>query len=284
MTSETVTKKVVSDMQTVSSADGTQIPYWYCGDGPPLLLVHGALSDRIAWILIQPLLAERFTVYAMNRRGRECSGEPEAHAIEREFEDIVAVVDAIGEPVHLLGHSGGALCALGAVLLTDRLRSLILYEPPPPGSRVDVELKSLREMIDKSEAEDEDLVLEFLRTGPRVPEEDIERVRQSPIWPHILSLTPSLPSELDAAAGYEFDPSRYSTLDIPLLLLLGSDSPPVLREVSDALAAVVPDVRMRVLAGQQHAANYDAPELFAAEVTKFLEEIEQLPAPVKERT
>ena len=271
MTSETGVKNSLSDMQTATSADGTNIAYWRSGDGPPLLLVHGALSDRTAWILIQPLLAERFTVYAMNRRGREGSGEPLPHAIEREFEDIVAVVDAIGEPVHLLGHSGGALCALGAALLTDRLRSLILYEPPPPGSRVDVELKSLREMIHKSKAED--IVLEFLRTGPRVPKEDIERVKQSPIWPHIVALAPTLASELDAVAAYDFDASRYSTLDIPLLLLLGSKSPPVLREVSDALADVVPNVRMTELAGQQHAANYDAPELFVAEITKFLEEI-----------
>ncbi len=264
---------VVSDMQTVASADGTNIAYWRQGDGPPLLLVHGSLSDRVAWILIQPLLAERFTVYAMNRRGREGSGEPAPHAMEREFEDVVAVVDAIGEPVHLLGHSGGALCALGAVLLTDRLRSLTLYEPPPPGARVDVELKSLRGMIHESEPEE--IVLEFLRTGPRVPEQDIERLKQSPIWPHIVALTPSLAPELDAAAGYEFDASRYSTLDVPLLLLLGSKSPPVLREVSDALADVVPNVRMTELEGQQHAANYDAPELFAAEVRSFLEAIEE---------
>ena len=275
MISETGAKESLSDMQTATSADGTDIAYWRSGDGPPLLLVHGALADRTAWILIQPLLAERFTVYAMNRRGREGSGEPLAHAVEREFEDIVAVVDAIGEPVHLLGHSGGALCALGAALLTDRLRSLILYEPPPPGSRVDVELKSLREMIHRSEPED--IVLEFLRTGPRVSEEDIDRVRQSPIWPHIVALTPSLAPELDAAAAYEFDVSRYSTLDIPLLLLLGSDSPPVLREVSDALADVVPNVRMTELKGQQHAANYDAPELFAAEVLSFLETVGEKP-------
>ena len=260
-------------MRTATSADGTQIGYWRSGQGSPLLLVHGALADRTAWILIQPLLAERFTVYAMNRRGREGSGEPAPHPIEREFEDIVAVVDAIGEPVHLIGHSGGALCALGAVLLTDRLRSLTLYEPPPPGSRVDVELKSLREMIHKSEAED--VVLEFLRTGPRVPEEDIDRVRESPIWPHIVALAPTLASELDAVAAYEFDASRYRTLDVPLLLLLGSDSPPVLREVSDALAEVVPNVRMTELPGQQHAANYDAPELFAAEVTKFLDQVQE---------
>ena len=275
MTQEAAATNVVSDMQTATSADGTNIAYWRQGSGPPLLLVHGALSDRVAWILIQPILAERFTVYVMNRRGREGSGEPKAHAIEREFEDIVAVVDAIGEPVHLLGHSGGALCALGAVLLTDRLRSLILYEPPPPGPRVDIELKSLREMIHG--AEPEEIVLEFLRTGPRVPEEDIKRLRESPIWPHTVSLAPSLASELDAAAGYELDVSQYSTLNIPLLLLLGSESPALLREVSDALVEVVPDVRMRVLEGQQHAANFDAPELFAEEVVRFLETVKETP-------
>ena len=275
MTQEAAATNVVSDMQTATSADGTNIAYWRQGSGPPLLLVHGALSDRVAWILIQPILAERFTVYVMNRRGREGSGEPKAHAIEREFEDIVAVVDAIGEPVHLLGHSGGALCALGAVLLTDRLRSLTLYEPPPPGPRVDIELKSLREMIHG--AEPEEIVLEFLRTGPRVPEEDIKRLRESPIWPHTVSLAPSLASELDAAAGYELDVSQYSTLNIPLLLLLGSESPALLREVSDALVEVVPDVRMRVLEGQQHAANFDAPELFAEEVVRFLETVKETP-------
>ena len=275
MTQEAAATNVVSDMQTATSADGTNIAYWRQGSGSPLLLVHGALSDRVAWILIQPILAEHFTVYVMNRRGREGSGEPKAHAIEREFEDIVAVVDAIGEPVHLLGHSGGALCALGAVLLTDRLRSLILYEPPPPGPRVDIELKSLREMIHG--AEPEEIVLEFLRTGPRVPEEDIKRLRESPIWPHTVSLAPSLASELDAAAGYELDVSQYSTLNIPLLLLLGSDSPALLREVSDALVEVVPNVRMTVLEGQQHAANFDAPELFAEEVVRFLATVEETP-------
>ena len=136
-----------------------------------------------------------------------------------------------------------------------------------------MELKSLREMIDG--AEPEEIVLEFLRTGPQIREADIARLQESPIWPHIVGLTPSLPSELDAAAGYEFDASLYGDLSIPLLLLLGSDSPPVLREVSDALTNVVPDSRMTVLEGQQHAANFDAPDLFAAEVTKFIDEVQE---------
>ena len=100
---------------------------------------------------------------------------------------------------------------------------------------------------------------------------------ESPIWQHTVALAPSLASELGAAAGYEFDASRYSALNIPLLLLLGSESPALLREVSDALADVVPDVRMTELEGQQHAANFDAPELFSAEVVTFLEGIEEKP-------
>ena len=274
MTPEAAAKNVVSDMQTVTSTDGQQIAYWYSGEGPPLLLVHGGMSDRSAWILVQPILAERFTVYTMNRRGREGSGEPEAHAAEREFEDVVAVIDAIGEPLHLLGHSGGALCSMGVALLTDRLRSLILYEPPDPDAAVAaLAASSIRELVQAGK--NEEAALEFFRKGPQVPEEDIERLMRSPIWPRLVSLAPTLIPELDAFAGYEFDLSAHDAIDVPLLLLVGSDSPPDLRKVSDVLADIVPNARMVELEGQQHGANFDAPELFAAEVTKFLENVEK---------
>jgi pimeloyl-ACP methyl ester carboxylesterase len=276
MTPEAAAKKAISDMQTVTSADGQQIAYWYSGEGPPLLLVHGGISDRSAWILVQPLLAERFTVYTMNRRGREGSGEPEAHALEREFEDVVAVVDAIGEPVDLVGHSGGALCSMGAALLTEKLRSLILYEPPSPDvAGAKLIASNIRDLIEAGD--NEAAALEFFRTGPQVPEEDIERLKQSPIWPRIVALAPTLVPEIDALMAYEFDFSAYSALDIPLLLLLGSDSPRDLRKVSDVLAGVVPNARTVELEGQQHGANFDAPELLAAEVTKFLEMVEKEP-------
>ena len=258
-------------METVTSRDGTTIAYWRGGNGSPILLVHGALSDRTAWVLVQPALAERFAVYVMNRRGREGSGAPVEHELEREFEDVAAVVDSIGEPVNLIGHSGGALCALGAALLTEHLRSLILYEPPPPGSSLSVDAKLLRELIERGRLED--AALEFLRTGPGVSEDDLERLKQSPIWPRIVALAPTLPAELAAIAGYEFEASRFSALDVPLLLLLGGESPARLREVSDALAQVVPNARVKELVGQQHGAHFDAPELFVSEVCKFLEEV-----------
>ena len=117
MTAEAAGTNVVSGMLTATSTDGQRIAYWRQGSGPPLLLVHGALSDRTAWILIQPLLAEHFTVYAMNRRGREGSGEPAAHPMEREFEDIIAVMDAIGEPVHLVGLSDIGLLRTDAPII-----------------------------------------------------------------------------------------------------------------------------------------------------------------------
>ncbi|MCI0856132.1 MAG: alpha/beta hydrolase [Chloroflexi bacterium] len=274
MTSDARAKNVVSDMQTVTSADGTSIAYWYSGEGPPLLLVHGGMSDRSAWILVQPLLAEHFTVYTINQRGREGSGEPKPFAFESYFEDVVALIDKIGEPVHLLGHSGGALCSMGVALRTDRLRSLILYEPPAPTAALEkLTASRIRELVEAGD--NEGAALEFFRIGPQVPEEDIERMRQSPIWPHLVSLAPTLVPEIDAFMEYEFTISDYSAIDVPLLLLVGSDSPPDLRAVSDQLVDLVPDVRLVELEGQQHGANFDAPELFAAEVTKFLENVDK---------
>src|SRR3712207_301123 len=110
MTNITTTEQI----GRVISADGTPIGYERSGEGPPLVLVHGATSDRRRWAPILPALEKRFTVYAVDRRGRGASGDAQTYAIEREFEDIAAVVDAIGGPVDLIGHSYGALCVLEA--------------------------------------------------------------------------------------------------------------------------------------------------------------------------
>ncbi|MCZ7544560.1 MAG: alpha/beta fold hydrolase [Anaerolineae bacterium] len=118
-------------MEKVRSQDGTPIAYHRNGEGPPLVLVHGAIASHARWAAITPALAQRYTVYAIDRRGRGESGDAESYAMAREFEDVAAVVDAIGEGVNLLGHSFGALCALEAALLTPHVRRLIAYEPPP---------------------------------------------------------------------------------------------------------------------------------------------------------
>src|SRR3712207_8086243 len=105
--------------ETVTSVDGTSIAYWRSGEGPPLVLVHGTAADHSRWAPVLPAFEQRFTVYAIDRRGRGGSGDSGDYAIEREFEDVAEVVDSLGESVNLLGHSYGALCALEAALLAD---------------------------------------------------------------------------------------------------------------------------------------------------------------------
>ena len=116
-------------MEKIRSRDGTVIVYERSGTGPPLVLVHGALATHERWDNISKMLAQRFTVYSIDRRGRGESGDTEPYALEHEFEDIAAVVDAIGQGVSKLGHSHGALCSLEAALLTPNIRSVIAYEP-----------------------------------------------------------------------------------------------------------------------------------------------------------
>src|SRR5918998_1211125 len=123
------TQANVGQMETILSRDGTRIAYRRIGEGPPLVLVHGAAADRGRWSPVLPALEKRFTVYAIDRRGRGGSGDAGSYTMEREFEDVATVVDSIGEPVNLLGHSYGALCALEAALLSRNIRKLVLYEP-----------------------------------------------------------------------------------------------------------------------------------------------------------
>ena len=120
---------------TVTTESGTPLAYWRSGKGPPLVLVHGTAADHSRWRPVLPALEERFTVYAIDRRGRGGSGDSDDYAVEREFEDVAAVVDSLGEPVNLLGHSYGGLVALEAALLTRNVRKTRAVRPGDRGGR-----------------------------------------------------------------------------------------------------------------------------------------------------
>src|SRR5260370_24236445 len=116
---------------TVVSRDGTRIDYEQRGSGPALVLVHAGFVDRSFWGPSLPLLAQHYTVYALDRRGHGNSDPyPGDHDIEREYEDVAAMIAAVGAPVAMLGHSGGALVALHAARRAGQVRRLVLYEPP----------------------------------------------------------------------------------------------------------------------------------------------------------
>ena len=112
----------------VSSGDGTEISYWTSGDGPPIVLVHGAPADHTRWRPLLPYLEQHLTVHAIDRRGRGASGDAAEYSLEREYEDVAALVDAVaaasGELVDVYGHSHGGIVAFGAATLTTNVRKL----------------------------------------------------------------------------------------------------------------------------------------------------------------
>lgn len=260
-------------MDTVYSADGTPIAYSRSGAGPPLVLVHGATADHTRWQPVLPLLEPYYTVYAVDRRGRGSSGDNEPYAIEREFEDVAAVVDAIGEPVDLLGHSFGAFCALEAALLTRNIRKLILYEPPQPGVEGTLPPETAKRMQALLDAGDRDgVIAAFLQDVAGMPPEQVEMMRSLPAWHGRTAAAHTILRESRAIEAYgRFDAGRYSTINTPTLLLLGGDSPSIYRDSIDALHAALPNNRLVILPGQQHVAMNTAPDLFVREVLTFLQ-------------
>lgn len=258
-------------MATITSKDGTRIAYSRSGSGQPLVLVHGTTADHARWARLLPELEPHFTVYAIDRRGRGGSGDAAEYDIAREFEDVAAVIDAIGEPVFLLGHSYGAICSLEASLLTDKVQRLILYEPPIPIGEP-VYPSGVPERIQALvDAGDREAALEvFFREVVRMPEREFEVYRTLPAWPARVTLAPTIPRELVIERSYRFRPERFAHFSIPTLLLLGNDSPSVFRRVIEMLSAALPTSRITVMPGQQHVAMDTAPELFLREVLGFL--------------
>ena len=261
-------------MDTITSQDGTIIAWHRSGSGAPLVLVQGTgAANPRAWPAF-PALAESFSVLAVDRRGRGQSEDNAAYAIEREFEDVAAVIDAVGEPVNVLGHSFGALVALEAALRTSNLRRLILYEPaiPPPDAVVytDGVLDRLEVLIEAGEWEGALLWHYTEIVGLRSHE--VEPFRLSPAWPERLATAHSLAREMRAEEQYRFVPERFKDLQTPTLLLLGSNSAPLFKETTEAIDAALPDSHIAVLSGQEHVAMYAAPDLFVQEVLAFLSE------------
>lgn len=262
-------------MEKVTSPDGTPIAYHRSGRGAPLVLVPGTgAANPAAWTAVVPALAERFTVYAVDRRGRGESGDGPRYAIEREFEDIATVVGSVGEPANLLGHSFGALCALEAALLTQNLNRLILYEPwiPRPGAAAYPDgfierLEALQEAGDR-----EGVLTLHYRENVGMTLLEIEQMRFSPAWPERLATAHTLPREMRAEVQYVFDAERLGGVHVPTLLLLGGDSPQLAKESTQTIGSTLPNARIVVMPGQQHIAMYTAPDLFLHEVLAFLSE------------
>lgn len=260
-----------AEVRHVEAPDGTPVACHVAGEGPPVVLVHGTSADHTRWAGVLPDLAARFTTYAMDRRGRGASGDADAYSIESEFDDVAAVVDAIGGEVDVIGHSYGALCALEAGLRTGNVRRLVLYEPPvpvglemhPPG--VVERLEALLAAGDR-----DGVVATFLSEVVRMPPAELEAVRRDPSWDARLAAAHTIPRELGIAEAYEPDFARFAQLRAPTHLLAGGDSPRFLVEPARRLRDVIPRARLTEMAGQGHVAMNTAPDLFVGLVVEFL--------------
>lgn len=256
-------------MRTIRSAAGVTVSYEEYGDGPPLVLVHGSFSDhRTNWALVQPLLAERFTVRALARRGRGETSATEGHALEDEGRDVVALLESIGEPSFLLGHSYGAHAALvAAALAPERVRKLVLYEPAWPWVVGPDATRPLEKLAGGGDWAG--FAAKFFRDTLSVPKAELEDLRSTELWGAIVADARASLGDLRALGRHDFRAEHLRGLSVPVLLQIGTASPRGLY-VTDALAAVLPDVRIEALSGQAHEAMTTAPGMYADSVVRFL--------------
>jgi pimeloyl-ACP methyl ester carboxylesterase len=254
-------------MQRVASANGVKVSYDSYGSGPPLVLVHGSFSDHYTnWEFVKPILEQRFTVYAVARRGRGETDATDGHSLLDEAADVAALVKTVGEPIFLLGHSYGAHTALAtAVEVSDRVRKLVLYEPPWPFSKADLD----RLETHASAGDWDGLAVTFFRDLLHVPVEELDAVRATELWPPIVADAKATLGDLRALVQYDFKAERFRDLRVPVLLQFGTESPRDLF-VTDALAGVLPDARIEALPGQAHEGMTTAPDQYAESVTRFL--------------
>jgi pimeloyl-ACP methyl ester carboxylesterase len=270
--------------RVVMSGDGTPIAVFSAGDGPPLVLVHGTTADHRTWRVVAPVLATRWRVHAVDRRGRGDSGDAATYAIANELDDIAAVCEAVAPvtgrgAVNVVGHSLGGRIALGASTRTDAIRRVVAYESAPDGDargrdvghppgRDDL-LDRLR--ADLAAGDNDSLLARFMTEAVGMPAADLEAFRADPIWPRRAAAAPTIVRELEAADGAtETSLDALARVTVPVLQLVGSASPDAFRAAARALDARLADGRLEVIDGARHAAHHSHPEAFIGRVEAFL--------------
>ena len=255
-------------LRRVTSPDGLTIACEVSGEGPPVVLVHGAGSARWSFDAVRPHLERSFTVIAIDRRGRGDSTDGDGYALEREFEDVAAVLRDAGQDAMLVGHSYGGLVAVGTAQRVS-LRRLALYEPAMGGGLAPTGTIDRWEGL--IEAGDRDTVVrEFLRDIGGYDDAEIDELERSPIWEARKRVVSTVPRELRAELAHRFDADALGAISARTLLLLGTESPAWAVRSVGAHAAAIPGSETRSLIGHGHGANVTAPDLLAAELERFL--------------
>ncbi len=266
-------------LTTVTSDDCIEIAVFVSGAGRPLVFLHGTSSDHLACRFVLPFLEPHCTVHAVDRRGRGASGDSPDYRLSMERADAAIVIDAAAEasggPVDVFGHSYGGNVAFGAALLTTNIRKLVLYEgwPPPNPAQFQTApatLEHLESLL--AQGHREQMLEELFTTVVLVPEDELNEIKAATTWPARVAAAHTVPRELRAYGADAFDPEQAARIRVPVMLLVGSDSPPEGKMDPEIVAAALPNATIRVLEGQQHMALLTDPEQVACEVLAFLAE------------
>jgi pimeloyl-ACP methyl ester carboxylesterase len=251
-------------MQLARSVDGTDIAFDRSGDGPPLVLVGGAFQDRSSMKMLATGLRDTFTVYEYDRRGRGDSGNTLPYAVEREVEDLAAVIEAAGEPAFVFGQSSGGALALEAAARGVSIRALVVNEPPYATGPSSDFAESLEKLVeDGRPTQATAAFLELIGTPPTA----IAEMQAGPHWPRMEAFAPTLSYEVRLCNNGELPADRLVEVSASTLVLAGEMSPAWAHEGARAIAHDVPDGRARVLAGQGHKV---ADDILASVLKEFL--------------
>jgi pimeloyl-ACP methyl ester carboxylesterase len=252
--------------EKTASVDGTPIAYESVGEGPPLILVGGAWNTRQSAAELAERLAGDFTVYSYDRRGRGDSGDTPPYAVEREIEDLEAVIEAAGGSAALFGHSSGAALALETTARGLSVSKLAVYEPPyivddsrPPLPRDYIEHLEALVAADKSR----EVVRYFMTEAVGVPAEMVEGMLESPMTAAMEPLAHTVAYDgrvmLRGSMYGQPLPSEWrDSVTVPTLVMDGGNSPDWLHNSCRQLVGLLPDVSYRTLDGQDHGATPDA--------------------------
>jgi pimeloyl-ACP methyl ester carboxylesterase len=264
-----------SQTLTVTSADGTAITVDRSGQGAPVVCVDGAMSTRSLGPgkMLASHLADAFTVYTYDRRGRGDSGDASGYEVQREIEDLAAVIAAAGKDAMVFGHSSGCVLALEAAHAGAPITHLALYEPPFVIDRT-------RPAVGEAWAQELDGLLAAGRRGQAVRRFMVEVARAPRLVPLLMSLTPMF-KQIKAVAhtlaydtallspyqtGEPLPVNRFGDVRVPTRLLLGGKSPEWIANAAHALERVLPAGELTVLDGQTHMLK---PKVTAPVVRQF---------------
>jgi len=262
-------------MSTVTSPDGTVIDYDRVGEGPTVIFIVGASAfraiDENTTRAAHMLADEGFTAVTYDRRGRGRSTDTKPWAVEREAEDVAALIGEVGGPATLYTSSSGATVALAAVAAGVDINALALYEPP--FVRVDhtEHLATLHALI--AEGKNAEAMHYNLATIIGVPAAVVEGMMKAPWWPIMITGAPTLPYDIGAVHDIGRDPdwpTRWANATMPTIVYSGDQTFPGLPEAADAVADALPKATRRILPGQSHG---PAPEALVPVLAEFLRAI-----------